>query len=308
MAIQGAPVVEAGNSIADKRVRISDRVTKLRESFIATKPYVCGERSHLFTEYWKHSGGEPIALRRARAFEYLLRKKKITLYEGELIVGNQTRFRRGGPLYPEFATNWIEEELELLSTREASKFEITREDRDMILTDLQYWKGRTVQDVLLPLWRERWGDLVEDGIKTRMAFNFDVPAPHGRQVVNFPKVLHQGLSGIIKEAQGILKDHLVRSHEDLHKKYFLEAVIISLNAVITLAKRYATLLKETSFKEKDPVRKRELNEMAQNLEQVPAHPARTFHQAVQSIWFIHLAVEIENNSWGYSPGRLDQYL
>ena len=308
MAIQGAPVVEAGNSIADKRVRINDRVTRLRRDFLATTPYVCGERSYLFTEYWKQSGGEPIALRRARAFDYLLRKKKINLYEGELIVGNQTRFRRGGSLYPEFATDWIEEELELLSTREASKFEITREDRDIILADLRYWKGDTVQDVLLPLWRERWGDLIEDGIKTRMAFNFDVPAPHGRQVVNFPRVLHQGLSGIIKEAQGKLNDHLVLSHEDLHKKYFWEAVIVSCNAVITLAKRYATLLKEAAFKEQDPVRRIELKEMAQNLEQVPAHSARTFHQAVQSIWFIHLAVEIENNSWGYSPGRLDQYL
>ncbi len=308
MAIQGAPVVEAGNSIADKRVRISDRVTKLRESIISTTPYVCGERSHLFTEYWKQSEGEPIALRRARAFDYLLRKKKINLYEGELVVGNQTKFRRGGSLYPEFATDWIEEELELLSARETSKFEIAREDRDMILPDLQYWKGKTLQDVLLPLWREQWGDLVEDGIKTRMTFNFDVPAPHGRQVVNFPKVLNHGLSGVIEEIKGRLKDHLVLSHEDLHKKYFLEAVIISCNAVITLAKRYATLLKEAALKEEDPARRIELKEMAQNLEQVPAHPARTFHQAVQSIWFIHLAVEIENNSWGYSPGRLDQYL
>jgi formate C-acetyltransferase len=172
----------------------------------------------------------------------------------------------------------------------------------MILPDLTYWKGRTVQDALRPLWQEQWGDLIEDGIKTRMAFAFDTPVPHGRQVVDFPRVLNQGLSGIIEETKDRLNDHLVLSYEDLHKKYFLEAVIISCNAVITLAKRYATLLKEAALKEEEPARRIELKEMAQNLEQVPAHPARTFHQAVQSIWFIHLAVEIENNSWGYSSG------
>jgi len=301
------------NVAADKRptytrIRISNRVNKLRDDFLSSTPYVCGERSHLFTEYWNHSEGEPIALRRAKAFEYVLHHKKITIHDGELIVGNQTKYRRGGTLYPEFCTDWIEEELEFLSSRETSKFEITTEDRNIILDDLNYWKGKTVKDVLLPLWREKWGNLIEDGVKTRLSFNFDTPAPHGRQVVNFPKVLNQGLLGIIEEAQEQLAHHLVLSHEDLHKKYFWEAVIIVCNAVIVLAQRYAALAKKKSLEERDSICKQELEVIAENCTQVPAHPAKTFHQALQSIWFTHLAVQIENNSWGYSPGRLDQYL
>ena len=305
MAVQSAHSMVVDRT---KRVRISDRVTRLREDFLAAAPYVCGERSHLFTQYWKHSEGEPIVLRRAKAFDYLMRRKKIAIYDGELIVGNQTRYRRGGLLYPEFCVDWIEQELELLSTRETSKFEISNKDRDMILDDISYWKGKTVKDALLPLWRERWGDLIEDGVKARLSFSFDTPAPHGRQVVNFPKVLNKGLLGIIKEAEDKLADHLVLSNEDLHKRYFWEAVIIALNGVITLAQRYAALAKKMALEGKGLTRKRELEEIAENCIKVPAQPARTFHQALQSIWFTHLAVEIENNSWGYSPGRLDQYL
>ncbi len=111
----------------------------------------------------------------------------------------------------------------MLSSRETSKFEITAEDHDIILEDIEYWKGKTVRDVLLPLWQERWGNLIEDGVKARLSFAFDVPAPHGRQVVNFPKVLNQGLLGIIAEAQEQIDKQLILSNEDLHKRYFWEA-------------------------------------------------------------------------------------
>jgi len=305
MSVQTAAVK---SNATDKRVRISDRVTCLRDDFLSVTPFVCGERSHLITEYWKRSDGEPIAIRRAKAFAHLLINKEIAIYEDELIVGNQTKYRRGGLLYPEFATDWIEQELRILHSRETSKFEISSEDRDMIMKDLKYWKGKTVRDVLLPLWKEKWGNLIEDGVKTRLSFAFDTPAPHGRQVVNFPKVLNQGLLGIIAEAKEQIESHLILSNEDLHKRYFWEAVIIALNGVIALAKRYADLARSMAQEESSPKRKQELEEIAKNCRQVPTHPARTFHQAVQSIWFTHLAVEIENNSWGYSPGRLDQYL
>ncbi|MCK5009063.1 MAG: hypothetical protein KAS98_01165, partial [Deltaproteobacteria bacterium] len=163
MAIQGAYSVVTENGGTDLRFRISDRVTALREDFLSATPHVCGERSHLFTEYWKQSEGEPIALRRARAFDNLLLNKEITIYDSELIVGSQTKYRRGGSLYPEFATGWIEQELKMLSSRETSKFEITAEDHDIILEDIEYWKGKTVRGVLLPLWQEKWGNLIEDG-------------------------------------------------------------------------------------------------------------------------------------------------
>ncbi len=308
MAVQGAYRLQAYNGATKPGERINARITKLREDFLATIPHVCGERSHLFTEYWKRSEGESITIRRAKAFDYVLRKKGISIYDAELIVGSQTKYRRGGSLYPEFCTEWIEEELGQLASRETSRFSISAHDRDQIVGDLQFWKGRTVRNALLPLWKERWGDVIENGIKTRLAFNFDTPAPHGRQVVNFPTVLSKGLFGIIEEAQEQIAHHLVISHQDLHQRYFWESVIIACNAVIALARRYAALARKKAAEEADPVRKRELEVIAENCEQVPAKPAKTFHQALQSLWFTHLAVEIENNSWGYSPGRLDQYL
>lgn len=305
MSVQSAAFT---SKVTDTSLRISDRVTCLREDFLSVTPFVCGERSHIITEYWKRSDGEPIAIRRAKAFDQLLNHKQISIYDGELVVGNQTKFRRGGLLYPEFDTNWIEQELKILSSRETSKFEITDEDRHIILDDLTYWKGKTVRDVLLPLWKEKWGNRVEDGVKARLSFAFDTPAPHGRQVVNFPKVLSQGLLGIVAEATEQIERHLILSNEDLHKRYFWEATIIASKGVMAWANRYADLATKMAEEESNPQREKELREIAKNCRQVPAHPARTFHQAIQSIWFTHLAVEIENSSWGYSPGRMDQYL
>ena len=98
MTVQSAYNINAERAKTNSAVRISPRVTQLRDSYLATPTFVCGERSHLFTEYWKRSEGEPITIRRAKAFEYLLQRKRLSIYDEELIVGSQTRYRRGGSL------------------------------------------------------------------------------------------------------------------------------------------------------------------------------------------------------------------
>ena len=126
------------SNATDSGLGLRDRVACLRDDFLSATPHVCGERSHLITEYWKRSDGEPITIRRAKAFDHILGNKEIAIYEDELIVGNQTKYRRGGLLYPEFATDWIEQELKILSSRETSKFEITDED---LITHLKITGG-----------------------------------------------------------------------------------------------------------------------------------------------------------------------
>ena len=51
-------------------------------------------------------------------------------------------------------------------------------------------------------------------------------------------------------------------------------------------------------------RKAELLEIARICRKVPAKPAETFREAIQSFWFTHLIMFIELNGRGISPGRL----
>ena len=89
----------------------------------------------------------------------------------------------------------------------------------------------------------------------------------------------------------------------------LKAMDIACDAVIILGERYHKLALEMAEKEADPTRKKELEQIAANLEVVPAHKPQTFWQAIQLYWFTHLAVTTELNPWdAFSPGRLDQHL
>ena len=89
----------------------------------------------------------------------------------------------------------------------------------------------------------------------------------------------------------------------------LKAMDICCDAVIILGERYHEMAVEKAAAETDPKRKAELEQIAKNLEVVPAHKPQTFWQAIQLYWFTHLAVTTELNPWdAFSPGRLDQHL
>jgi len=287
-------------------IEISDRLFKAKDRYLKATPYIASERSHILTEYWKGSEGEPITIRRAKAFHKILDQIPISIRDGELIVGCQTKYIRGGYLYPEFNAEW-QDELRLLPTRESSKFAIEPEDLRIILEDVKYWEGKSMQDHAYPLWRERWGDLVEKGMEARLTIDIRA-VPQGRQAVDYPKVLKKGLKGIIEEAEIKYEKSPEDSYEDVKKKFFWNSVIIACQAVINFAHRYAKLAQEMANKERNATRKKELERITEICQWVPMNPARNFYEALQSFWLVHLALEIENNSWGYSPGRFDQYM
>lgn len=284
------------------RVEISDRLTKARNRYLKATSHIASERSHIFTEYWKESEGEPIAIRRAKAFYKILHQIPISIQDQELIAGSQTKYIRGGYLYPEFNAEW-QDELRLLPTRESSKFAIEPEDLRIILEDMEYWAGRSMQAHAYSLWKERWGDLVEKGMKARLTIDLRA-VPQGRQAVDYPKVLRSGLKGIMGEAESKCRN----SSENAKKRSFWNSAIIACQAVANFAHRYAKLAQTMACEEKDLIRREELERIAEICQWVPMNPARSFYEALQSFWLVHLALEIENNSWGYSPGRFDQYM
>ncbi len=284
---------------------LTERVKRLREEIRKQPVYGDWERDNLLTEYWRQSDGEYIYLRRAKAFHKILTEKDIKIFDGELIVGAPTKYLSGGAFYPEYSCDWIEKEWGKFTSREGSKF-IPVGEKEVILEDIQFWKGKSLLDKILPLFYEKW-NLLQNMFDSRITAG-DRPCAHGRQIIDFAKVLNKGLRGIIEEIKQTKEIAPLNTTEDLHKHYFWDACIIACEAVINFAKRHAELARKMAKSEMDKSRKVELKKIVKICEWVPENPARTFHEALQSLWFTHLCVEIENNSFGYSLGRMDQYL
>ncbi|MDP2662259.1 MAG: pyruvate formate lyase family protein [Dehalococcoidia bacterium] len=290
------------------RWAITGRNQKLKEAYLKDLVVqVSAERSHLFTEYFKNSDGEPPALRRAKAFARVLEGMTIVIHDNELIVGSSTPFVRGCNAYPEFAVGWVKAEVDKLGERENQRLRISPKDRAELLSDAEYWTGKCIQDRSEEMWRGVWGQKVDDAIEARI-FHDLTPWPQGRASPGYARVLERGLKGIISDTRANLRGMVVASHEDLQKKNFWEAVIVTSQAVITFAHRHAQMAREMAKSENDPQRRRELESIAEACDWVPENAPRTFHEALQSFWFTHLAVQLENSSAGYSPGRMDQYM
>lgn len=293
--------------VAEGLPLISDRVRRLREHLLDSPVRVCPERSHIVTEYYKRSDGEPALVRRAKAFREVLRKITITISEDDLIAGDFTPYGRGCFFYPEYSYRWLKDELHTLSTREIDRRILAKEDEEGMLKDTEYWEGKALEDIRATLWRDMFGTRIDESIAAKVVIEH-MTRPTGRRNLDYPKVLNKGLKGVIAEAQEEIAKLSVFSYDDLRKREFLQAAIITCEALIEFARRYAALAGELAEREGNPVRKRELKTLSEVCSRVPEHPAQSFYEALQSFWLVHLAAEIESAASGFSPGRFDQYV
>jgi pyruvate formate-lyase/glycerol dehydratase family glycyl radical enzyme len=123
----------------------------------------------------------------------------------------------------------------------------------------------------------------------------------GHSVPDYRKVLSHGFNGIREEIEGRIQDSLEKKKRD-----FYRATQISCDAVIALARRYSVLASKLADKEADQARKEELRAISEICIRVPEYPPRNFHEAVQSFWFTHLALQCTLDYIGC--GRIDTYL
>lgn len=304
-----SPAHASATSPRGEVLAFAERVKRRKDEYLAARARISPERSRLLTEYWKRSEGEPVAVRRARAFAHLVQNISIAIHPGELIVGGQTRYVRGSSLYPEFGSQWIINDLrkpDLVPVGDRVEWAISQEDRQQALEDALYWQDKSLYERALALYRERFGPRMDDALEAGIWWQ-TLDRPHGRVCVDYERVLKEGLLGVIQEARQRLEKQPLNTYEDHQKCFFWQAAIISCEAVIALAGRYGDLAQETAAVETDPQRRAELEEIASTCRRVPANPARSFREALQSFWFCHLAMLIENCATGFSPGRIDQY-
>lgn len=286
----------------------SERIKKLRECVLSQTPMVCIERARFVTEAYKENEAEPVYIKRARALEKTLKNMHIYIKEGELIVGNQASEERTAPVFPEYAVDWMEKELlekGNFNTRDGDNFYLPEKHKEELLEIIQYWKGKTLKDKCMAIMPEEVK--IASEIKV-IHGEGNMTSGDGHIVPDFDKALRLGLSGILKEAEERLARVDISENDAFREIAFLKSIIIVNKSIIEFGERYSALAYDLSLKEKDENRKFELLKISEICKNVPKNPPKNFYEAVQMIWFVHLAIQIESNGHSASLGRMDQYL
>ncbi|MDA3958556.1 formate C-acetyltransferase/glycerol dehydratase family glycyl radical enzyme [Oceanispirochaeta sp.] len=251
------------------------------------------------TDSYKEHEGESRRMNRAYALAKALEEIRIKIYPGELIVGNRTAEVRAGVVSPEAGISWIDDEIESLETRPQDKFRVRPEDivtfREEILP---YWKGRTLEDII----RARHGDEISAiGLVAKIN---QKDHPQGHICPDTEKWLRIGPAGLKKEVQSYLKD---KSAElTVEQREFYEAEIIVLSAAQVFIRRYADLAEQLASE--DQSRTLESLEIAASCRRLVEEAPENFRDALQSLWFLYVLLQMESNASSFSPGRADQYL
>ncbi|HLN55398.1 MAG TPA: trans-4-hydroxy-L-proline dehydratase [Bacteroidales bacterium] len=290
-------------------MKISPRVKKLREQSLNAVETLTAERALLMTRFYKLSDSLNLSVpvRRAKAFEYVLKNKTICINEGELIVGERGPAPKVTPTYPEICTHSLQD-LEILNSREKVFFRVSDEVKNAYTEEIiPYWKGKSSRDKLMRRMSPEWLDAYNAGIFTE----FQEQRAPGHTVLGY-KMFSTGFLSLKNEIRNAVKSVHATSLKDHDKHARLEelkAMDICCDAIIMYAERHASALEELAEKQPDKVRRKELLEMAAVCRKVPAHAPETVHEMLQHYWFIHLGVITELNPWdSFNPGRLDQHL
>lgn len=283
----------------------TERIQRLVDHLYEHMPVIESARAKLLTESYKATENEPIITRRAKAFAHILRHIPIIIREDELIVGSSTLAPRGCQTYPEFSYQWLEDELDTVETRSADPFYIAEETKEELREVHKYWKGKTTSELALSYMAPEAVRAIEHNIFTPGNYFYNGV---GHVTVKYEEVLAVGYEGIIKKAEQELSGCNVGDGDYAERSHFLQAVILSCQAVIEYARRYSALAQEMAEQCTDAVRKEELLRIAENCSRVPAKGAQNFYEACQSFWFVQQLIQLESSGHSISPGRFDQYM
>ena len=280
---------------------ISERMAHLREKVLETKPSVCTERALFYTEAYREHENEPVIIRRAYALEKTLKKMTIFIGEGELIAGNHSSRLRAAPIFPEYAIDWLTEEMNELDKRPGDAFYITDQHKKDITEIASWWKGKVLYERGRELMTQELRD-IHDAAIIRATGNLTSGDAH--IAVNLFRILSTGIDGYLEETR---RYHNNLSEED-NRNNFYRALSTSLEAFKYFIRRYAILAEELSKEETEPERRNELHVISRNCEHIAGNPPENFYQALQLVFFVQLVLQIESNGHSVSLGRMDQYL
>ncbi|HZW97822.1 MAG TPA: formate C-acetyltransferase/glycerol dehydratase family glycyl radical enzyme [Bacillota bacterium] len=283
-----------------------ERISRLKDRLLSVKPEMDLENARILTEGFIEYENMPLILKKAYAFRKQCREKTIFIADDELIVGNSGSKIRGGILCADCCWSVLDNELETMSERKYDPFYLRDDDKEMFLDTVKpYWRGRSNFEQ----WRRQIPEdlrlLRDNGV---VFIDRKGVRGFGETTAGYSWLLNVGLKGI-REAIDERRSRLdLAVPGDLEKDNFLKSLLLVCDGIETMAERYANLAEEMAAEEKDVVRRAELLQIADVCRKVPLNPAANFHEALQSFYFYHTSIFMEQNAASYNPGRMDQYL
>lgn len=283
-----------------------NRIEALRKQFLDVRVEMDVENAKLLTEGFIEFEGKPWVLKKANGFLNQCRKKSIFIYDDELLVGCAGSKPRGGVLCADSCWSVLDNELDTISTRPFDPFYLSEEDRRSFLENVKpYWKNKSVYEMWCDLIPEELATLRDNGY---VYIDRKAVRGYGETTPGWERLLALGISGIRKEVKTRLAHLDSAVPGDLEKIYFLQSELMACEGLVTLANRYANLAEAMAASCQDPVRKADLTRISSICRRVPEEPAKSFHEALQSVLFYEYAIFMEQNASSYNLGRIDQYL
>ena len=285
--------------------KLTERMQAFREEVLDAKPYIDAQRAVLATEAYKENQNQPRVMVRALMLQKILEGMSIYIDDKSLIAGNQATKNKNAPIFPEYTMEFVMNELDLFEKRDGDVFYITEETKEQLREIAPFWENNNLRargEALLP---EEVDVFMETGV---FGMEGKLNAGDAHLAVNYQRILSDGLKGYEKRVKELRAALDFTDPESIDKNVFYKAVLTVIEAVRDFAQRYSKLAKELADKETDAKRKEELLQMSEICAKVPYEPATSFREAVQSVWFIQLILQIESNGHSLSYGRFDQYM
>lgn len=277
-----------------KDLKKTERIDILKDKMLAEPRYASIEQARIITRVYKENEDRSTVLKRALSLKAALEELEIAVQPEELIVGNRTKGVRAGVVFPESGLKWINEEFETLPTRPQDKFQVREEDiREFREEIYPYWHGRSMEDVI----SQNYGPEISAMAKVVKINQKDHAQGH---ICPDTKLwLELGPAGLAEKARRAKEQHPENPE-------FYDAVILVMEGARTFMRRYARLLEKTAAE--NEAYRDDLLDLADICEALADRGAQTFHEAVQSLWFLFTILHMESNASSFSPGRMDQYL
>lgn len=284
---------------------LTERMKEFREEVLDEKPYIDAQRAILATLAYKENLNQPRVMVRAKMLEKVLDNMSIYIEDKSLLAGNQATKNRNAPIFPEYTMEFVMNELDQFEKRDGDIFYITEKTKEQLREIAPFWQNNNLRargEALLP---EEVRVFMETGV---FGMEGKLNAGDAHLAVNYERILKDGLRGYEKRVKEYKAALDLTNPDNIDKYCFYNAVLIVLKAVRNFANRYSVLAKDLAEKELNQERKIELLEISRICSKVPYEPAETFQEAVQSVWFIQLILQIESNGHSLSYGRFDQYM
>lgn len=275
---------------------MSQRIQILKEKMLSSPRYASIEQARIITRVYQENESLSVPKKRALSLKTAMEELEIGFEKEELIVGNRTKGVRYGVVFPESGCSWIDKEFETLPTRPQDQFLVKEEDIQEFREKIYpYWKGKTMEDVI----KHRGGEDIQAIAKVVKINQKD--HAQGHICPDTALWLKLGPQGLMKQAQEKLKTC------DESQKEFYECVILVMQGACTFMKRYYDMIME-NIHDVEGSHQQSLKTVANNCLNLTKRPPETFHEAVQSLWFLFVLLHMESNASSFSPGRMDRYL